>query len=140
MLLVSTTCDTLSRATRWFVLFAGLVGASVLISSCKTTTVDDAKNIATEFKGSQLILPPRGVQDVIDLIRSETPESQKKYALWRARAAQSPEAGLQGKALAKFYADRGEARDLLGQAKGAIADLKKSVEIGRNRQSGNRCK
>lgn len=118
-------------------LCAGLIGTGMALASCQSTTVNEAKQIATEFKGSQLIVPPRGIQDVIALIRKETAQSRTKFEAWNETAAQIPPSGLKGRDLARFYAKRGEARDLLGHAKHAIADLQKSVEVASQADDAN---
>ena len=76
------------------------------------------------------IPPPRTIADISAILDQQKPDPARLAKL-RAEAEVVPPSTASGQALAEFHFKRAEARSDLGRFKEAIADLDKSISIGR---------
>jgi CHAT domain-containing protein len=91
-------------------------------------SVDQAKQITTEFKGQGFVPPPRTITDITAVLDQYKPDPANA-AEAKARTDAQPPAGLAGDALAHFYFERGTAAGELGRLPQQREDLRRAVEL-----------
>jgi CHAT domain-containing protein len=74
--------------------------------------------------------PPRTITDIRDVLEQEKPDPARQKKLAERADAPVP-AGLSGRDLARFHAERGEARGRLGRVRDAIADVEAAIDIAK---------
>ena len=90
-------------------------------------TLEEAKKVTATFEGG-FVPPPRAINDIVALLERERPEDEKTLAEKRVLADGAPPAGLDPVALARFYAERARAADLIGRSRQKIEDFRKAAE------------
>jgi tetratricopeptide (TPR) repeat protein len=90
-------------------------------------SVEQAKQITTEFKGQSFVAPPRTVADITAVLDQYKPDPAK-VAANRAAADRQPPEGLSGLEAARFYYDRGMAARELGRLPQQLADFRRAAE------------
>ena len=113
--------------------FAAGVLLCVVAGACQpqqraSLSVEQAKQITTEFKGQSFVPPPRTITDITAVLDQYTPEAAK-IAATRAAADRQPPPDLSGLAAARFYYDRALAARELGRLPQQLADIRRAAEF-----------
>jgi hypothetical protein len=116
-----TLCGLLS------VFAAGLLAAGCQTGGTQSVSLEQAKRLTATFQGA-FTPPPKTVNDIVTLVEQDRPEDAKFLAEQRNLANRSPPTGLGPADLARFYAARAGAADLIGRSRQKIEDSRKTAE------------
>jgi CHAT domain-containing protein/tetratricopeptide (TPR) repeat protein len=115
-----------------------LLVSIAFLSACQPTeppavSLEQAKQISRAFvaassSATRPAVPPRSTADIAALLDQLAPDEDQVRNLRSLATAPEP-AIATGRDAARLLADRGRARDELGETKGAIDDYKRSVAI-----------
>jgi CHAT domain-containing protein len=101
------------------------------IGACQSTSMslDEARKVGVDLEGAMLVLPPRGIGDILaELDRSDIKASSQVAAIQVIADAKVP-TGLDGGALVEFYNNRAEHAQRLGRVRQSLGDFGKAIDV-----------
>ena len=112
-------------------LWIGLALVAVAASGCQPAAVgiEEAKKITAEFQGPRFSLPPRDIDDVVDLLRQSTPAEEAEMARLGEWLEAAPPASQEGVARVRFLVAQADAATRLGRARRAIEIWRTVTEL-----------
>ena len=113
-----------------------LISAAVsllLLAACQTTAVslEEARKITTEQRGTRFVAPPRSIADVTAILDSQPLSMSAKDQDLEDRANRQPPPGAKGGKLMRFFEKRANAARRVGRQAQALEDYRTAASIAR---------
>jgi CHAT domain-containing protein len=130
---------------RRFILLVA-VWALPLIAACQTSSQTDpthdsislsaAKQVTAQFQGQSFAIPPRTVEDILQILNEANVSNLTKINALRFVANQRPPTTTDPETLWKFFRKRGLSAKLIGRTQQAIKDFEKALlEVRKTRRN-----
>ena len=105
----------------------GLVTA-IALGACQTTvSVDEAKQISTDFSKGAFIAPPRTITDITAILDQQKTTEAGKTEKHRERLAKAAPSTNDPSKLARYFWNKGVSEAKLGKSDQALADFRKAA-------------